>query len=74
MQNYEVNVDKYNGTLEDAGAKVTKRPVSMTLADSVERQVTFELNKLINICHFMSFFDALLAYCAACSQEFTFFV
>nr|XP_040041908.1 LOW QUALITY PROTEIN: envoplakin a [Gasterosteus aculeatus aculeatus] len=38
LNNYEVNVDKYNGTLEDAGAKVTKRPVSMTLADSVERQ------------------------------------
>ncbi|KAK9539963.1 hypothetical protein VZT92_002442 [Zoarces viviparus] len=38
LNDYEVNVDKYNGTLENAGATVAKKPAMMTLADGVQRQ------------------------------------
>ncbi|XP_031730491.1 envoplakin a [Anarrhichthys ocellatus] len=38
LNDYEVNVDKYNSTLENAGATVAKKPAMMTLADGVQRQ------------------------------------
>ncbi|XP_054459877.1 envoplakin a [Anoplopoma fimbria] len=38
LNDYEVNVDKYNSTLEDAGATVPKKPAMMTLADAVQRE------------------------------------
>lgn len=43
MQEYETNVDKYNSTLEDSGATVSKKPRMLTLADSVQKEVTFKL-------------------------------
>ncbi|XP_070770595.1 envoplakin a [Enoplosus armatus] len=38
MNEYEVNVDKYNSTLEDAGATVAKKPRVQTLADAVQKE------------------------------------
>ena len=40
MQVYELNADKYNSNVEDAGATVAKRPHVPTLADAVQQQVT----------------------------------
>lgn len=38
LNDYEANVDKYNSTLEDAGATVVKKPKMLTLADSVQKE------------------------------------
>ncbi|XP_076585532.1 envoplakin a [Chaetodon auriga] len=38
LNEYEANVDKYNGTLEDAGATVAKKPHLLTLADAVQKE------------------------------------
>ncbi|XP_051240022.1 envoplakin a [Dicentrarchus labrax] len=35
---YEVNVDKYNSTLEDAGATVAKKPRMPGLADAIQKE------------------------------------
>ncbi|XP_044046418.1 envoplakin a [Siniperca chuatsi] len=37
LNEYEINVDKYNSTLEDAGATVAKKPHVLTLADAVQK-------------------------------------
>lgn len=42
MQEYETNVDKYNGALEDAGTPVAKKPRLLTLSDAVQKEVTFK--------------------------------
>ncbi|XP_010768431.1 envoplakin a [Notothenia coriiceps] len=38
LDEYETNVDKYNSTLEDAGATVAKKPRIITLSDSVQKE------------------------------------
>lgn len=38
MNEYEVNVDKYNSTLENAGAPVAKKSSVLTLADALQKQ------------------------------------
>ncbi|TMS22790.1 Envoplakin [Larimichthys crocea] len=38
LNEYETNVDKYNSTLEDAGATVAKKPHMLTLADAVQKE------------------------------------
>ncbi|XP_068448396.1 envoplakin a [Clinocottus analis] len=38
LNDYEVNVDKYNCALEDAGATVAQKPAMMTLTDAVQRE------------------------------------
>ncbi|KAM4585466.1 envoplakin a [Odontesthes bonariensis] len=38
LNEYEDNVDKYNGTLEDAGATVPKKPHMLTLSDAVQKK------------------------------------
>lgn len=43
MQEYEANIDKYNSTLEDAGATIAKKPRMLTLAEAVQKEVTFKL-------------------------------
>lgn len=40
LQEYEANVDKYNGTLEDAGKTVPDQPDLFSLADSIQKEVT----------------------------------
>ena len=40
MQVYELNADKYNSNVEDAGATVAEKPYEPTLADAVQQQVT----------------------------------
>lgn len=42
VQEYESNVNKYNSTLEDAGATIAKKPSMPLLADAVEKEVTFK--------------------------------
>lgn len=42
-QEYDTNIDKYNSTLEDAGASVAKKPRMPTLSDAVQREVKFKL-------------------------------
>lgn len=39
LQEYETNVDKYNGTLEDAGKTVPNKPDLFSLADSIQKEV-----------------------------------
>ena len=41
MQVYELNADKYNSNVEDAGATVAEKPYEPTLADAVQQQVTY---------------------------------
>uniref|UniRef100_A0A3B5B1W9 Envoplakin n=1 Tax=Stegastes partitus TaxID=144197 RepID=A0A3B5B1W9_9TELE len=38
LNEYETNVDKYNSTLEDAGATVPKKPRVLTLSDTVQKE------------------------------------
>lgn len=54
VQEYETNVDKYNGTLEDAGATVAKKPHVATLSDAVQKEVMLSLlrNLLLLLLHF----------------------
>ncbi|XP_057700527.1 envoplakin a [Corythoichthys intestinalis] len=35
---YDANIEKFNGTLEDAGATVPKRPYTLTLEESVQKE------------------------------------
>lgn len=52
MQDYETSVDKYNSTLEDAGATVPKKPPVLTMADAVQKEVTFlHFQHNINVLH-----------------------
>lgn len=45
LNEYETNVDKYNGTLEDAGATVAKKPHVATLSDAVQKEEKNLLNR-----------------------------
>ncbi|XP_056136215.1 envoplakin a [Lampris incognitus] len=45
LNEYEANVDKYNSTLDDAGATVAKRPHASTLADAVQKQEKALVNR-----------------------------
>ncbi|KAM9857427.1 envoplakin a [Aulostomus maculatus] len=38
LSDYETNVDKFNGTLEDSGATVAKKPYLPTLAEMVQKE------------------------------------
>ncbi|XP_061534705.1 envoplakin a [Phycodurus eques] len=38
LGDYDANIDKFNGTLEDAGATVVKRPYTLTLTEAVEKE------------------------------------
>ncbi|KAF0037588.1 hypothetical protein F2P81_010462 [Scophthalmus maximus] len=38
LNEYDTNIDKYNSTLEDAGASVAKKPRMPTLSDAVQRE------------------------------------
>ncbi|XP_041839150.1 envoplakin a isoform X2 [Melanotaenia boesemani] len=38
LNEYDINVDKYNSTLEDAGVTVPKKPPVLTLSDAVQKQ------------------------------------
>ncbi|XP_023119453.1 envoplakin a [Amphiprion ocellaris] len=38
LNEYETNVDKYNSTLEDAGATVPKKPRVLALSDTVQKE------------------------------------
>lgn len=40
VQEYETNVDRFNSTLEDAGATVPKKTDVLTLSDAIEKEVT----------------------------------
>ncbi|XP_056441747.1 envoplakin a [Gadus chalcogrammus] len=42
---YELNADKYNSNVEDAGATVAKRPYVPTLADAVQQQEKALVNR-----------------------------
>ena len=63
VQEYETNVDKYNSTLEDAGATVSKKPSMLTLADSVQKEVTF---KLLCFSYNVQYLLHLLKCCVFC--------
>uniref|UniRef100_A0A3P9L8L1 Envoplakin n=1 Tax=Oryzias latipes TaxID=8090 RepID=A0A3P9L8L1_ORYLA len=38
LDEYETNVDRFNSTLEDAGATVPKKPDVLTLSDAIEKE------------------------------------
>ncbi|XP_058496226.1 envoplakin a [Solea solea] len=38
LDEYDTNVDKYNGTLEDSGATIAKKPRVLTLSEAVQRE------------------------------------
>ncbi|XP_034425263.1 envoplakin a [Hippoglossus hippoglossus] len=45
LNEYDANVDKYNSTLEDAGASIPKKPKMLTLADSVQKEEKGLMNR-----------------------------
>ncbi|XP_059196303.1 envoplakin a [Centropristis striata] len=45
LNDYETNVDKYNSTLEDAGANVANKPRMVTLAEAVQREEKDLINR-----------------------------
>lgn len=42
VQEYETNADKYNSTLENAGVTISQKPRMLTLAEAVQKEVTFK--------------------------------
>ncbi|KAM4604332.1 envoplakin a [Polymixia lowei] len=45
LNEYEANVDKYNSTLDDAGATVAKKPHTFALADAIQKQEKALVNR-----------------------------
>nr|XP_019939458.1 PREDICTED: envoplakin [Paralichthys olivaceus] len=45
LNEYDSNVDKYNSTLEDAGASIPKKPKMLTLADGVQKEEKDLMNR-----------------------------
>uniref|UniRef100_A0A3B4ACH6 Uncharacterized protein n=1 Tax=Periophthalmus magnuspinnatus TaxID=409849 RepID=A0A3B4ACH6_9GOBI len=45
LNDYETNVDKYNGTLEDSGISVAKQPYVPTLSSAIEKEEKSLINR-----------------------------